>query len=154
MGKVEEKQLTKEDIVSLLSICTEQTKAKIARSKQFLETAVKTTGAELIEFQGQPAYKVAGLLRTYAVIISTAKVYDYDTKKYRCIVNNRQYIGEGYDDVASRLLALKNDSVMQRHITTLTGAGAQPGAENHYNVPERDPDRIIDAAINSAFSRA
>ena len=154
VGKVEEKQLTKEDIVSLLSICTEQTKAKIARSKQFLETAVKTTGAELIEFQGQPAYKVAGLLRTYAVIISTAKVYDYDTKKYRCIVNNRQYIGEGYDDVASRLLALKNDSVMQRHITTLTGAGAQPGAENHYNVPERDPDRIIDAAINSAFSRA
>lgn len=137
--------ITREDIVSLLSVVGEQKRKMIERSKEFLNTAVRLSGAVQIDFMGKPAYKVKGTLREYAVIIKTAKVYDYDTKQYRCIVNDRHYNGAGYDDVAARLLALKNDSVMQAQIGTLRGA-AQPGAENvHDNdLPDRGDDNIAD----------
>ena len=131
--------LTKDDIVKLLEVSNEAKKAAVERSKEFLNTAVKLTKAEHIDFMGEQAYKIEGSLRTYAVVIKNAKVYDYETKQYRCIVNDRHYAGAGYDDIAARLLALKNDSVMQDKIGTLRGA-AQPGAEhvhNDYN-PERD----------------
>jgi hypothetical protein len=72
------------------------------------------------------------------VVIENAKVYDFDTKQYRCIVNDQHYDGAGYDDVATRLLALKNDSVLQETVVTLRGA-AQPQYENaHAHTPERD----------------
>jgi len=131
--------LTKEDIVKLLSAANEAKKAAVEKSKEFLATAVKLTKAEQIEFMGEKAYKVHGSLRTYAVIIKTAKVYDFETKQYRCIVNDRHYAGAGYDDIAARLLALKNDGVMQQNITTLASATGQPGAENAHNYhPERE----------------
>jgi hypothetical protein len=146
--------ISKEDVTKLLRVVEEQNKAKIERSKQFLSTAVKLTGAEEIEFLGEKAYKVKGNLREYAVVIKTAKVYDYETKQYRCIVNDRHYKGAGYDDVASRLLALKNDSVMQDQIGTLRGA-AQPGAENAHNDyrPERDVQDIIAPMVDKAFEK-
>jgi hypothetical protein len=95
---------------------------------------------------------VKGTLREYAVIIETAKVYDFATKQYRCIVNDRHYAGAGYDDIAARLLALKNDSTMQQHIGTLRGA-AQPGAENVHNdyVPERDPSEKLEELVTKVF---
>lgn len=135
----EEVLITKADIVKLLDVANESKKAAIQRSKQFLDSAVKLTGAEIITFLDTLAYKVKGNLRTYAVVIKNAKVYDFDTKQYRCIVNDRHYAGAGYDDIAARLLALKNDSVMQDKIGTLRGA-AQPNAENVHNdyVPDRD----------------
>jgi hypothetical protein len=145
--------LTKEDIVKLLGVANEAKKAAIERSKQFLDTAVKLTKAEKVEFMGEPAYKVQGSLRTYAVIIKNAKVYDFETKQYRCIVNDRHYAGAGYDDIAARLLALKNDSVMQDNIRTLKGA-AQPMAENAHNDyrAERDGEADhIEAAVNRAL---
>lgn len=134
------KQITKEDIEKLVGVVKDAKKAAIERSKKFLESAVKLTKAEEIEFMGKPAYKVKGKLREYAVVIETAKVYDYATKAYRCIVNDRHYVGAGYDDIAARLLALANDSMMQKSISTLQSAEGQPGAENVHNdyVPERD----------------
>jgi hypothetical protein len=136
---VVEMLITKEDIVALLGVATEQKRKALERSKEFLQTAVRLTGAVEIEFMGKSAYKVKGALREYAVVISTAKVYDYDTKQYRCIVNDRHFAGVGYDDIASRLLALKNDSVMQEKINTLRGA-AQPQHENVHDgdLPNRD----------------
>lgn len=141
-GKVEETVetlITSADIVALLSVVNEQKKQAIERSREFLNTAVKLTGAELIDFMGKQAYKVKGSIREYAVVIKDAKVYDYESKQYRCIVNDRHYAGAGYDDIASRLLALKNDSVMQQQIGTLRGA-AQPQHENVHNdqIPDRD----------------
>lgn len=140
--------ITKEDITKLLSIAQEAKIKAIKRSKEFLETAIKMTGAVAIEFLGKAAYQVAGTLRSYAVVIDNAKVYDLDTKQYRCIVNDHHYIGTGYDDIAARLLALKNDSMMQAHIGTLAG-GPQPGAENIHNdyVPERDTEDSIDELL-------
>lgn len=147
--------ISKDDVAKLLKVVDDQNKAKIERSKQFLSTAVKLTGAEEIEFLGQKAYRVKGSLREYAIVISNAKVYDYETKQYRCIVNDRHYKGAGYDDVASRLLALKNDSVMQDHIGTLRGAQGQPGAENAHNDyrPERDVQDVISPIVDKAFEK-
>ena len=131
--------ITRDDIVKLLDVANAAKKAAIERSKQFLDTAIKMTGAEHVQFMDTPAYKVTGSLRTYAVVIKNAKVYDFETKQYRCIVNDRHYAGAGYDDIAARLLALKNDNVMQEKIGTLRGA-AQPAAENIHNdyVPDRE----------------
>jgi hypothetical protein len=144
--------VTKEDIVKLFGIVKKKKIAAIERSKEFLDKAVKLSGAQLVEFMGKQAYKVQGILRTYAVVIENAKVYDFDTKQYRCIVNDRHYKGAGYDDIATRLLMLKNDSVFQNQINTLRGA-AQPGAEHAHDDyrPERDPGDIIDNALNMAL---
>ena len=122
-------KITKDDIVALLQKADDNKKEAVKRSKQFLETAMKMTGAELITFKDKQAIKVKGNLRTYAVVIQDAKVYDFETKQYRCIVNSQHYKGVGYDDVAARLLALKNDSVLQSTISTLQGQ-AQPQYEN------------------------
>jgi hypothetical protein len=156
-GTVEEKNtvlISKEDVAKLLKVVEEQCKAKIERSKQFLNTAIKLTGAEEITFLDQKAYKVKGALREYAVVVSNAKVYDYETKQYRCIVNDRHYKGAGYDDIASRLLALKNDSVMQDHIGTLRGQ-AQPQAENAHSDyrPERDIEEVVTPLVDKVFEK-
>jgi urease accessory protein UreE len=150
---VSEILISREDIVKLLDVANEQKRQIIERSKEFLATAVKLTGATIIEFLGKRAYLVKGSLREYAVVIENAKVYDYATKQYRCIVNDRHYAGAGYDDIAARLLALKNDSTMQQHIGTLRGA-AQPAAENIHNdyAPERDNKERLDELVAKAYN--
>jgi hypothetical protein len=135
--------LTNHEVVNLLSEANEVRDASLAKSREFLANAVKITGAEEITFKGQRAYKVKGSLREYVVVIGTAKVYDYETKQYRCIVNDQHYVGTGYDDIAARLLALKNDSLTQHVVRTLHGS-AQPGAEQYYNYdPVRDNDETV-----------
>jgi hypothetical protein len=131
--------VTKDDILKVIEVADEMKKKAIIRSKEFLESAVKVTGAEMIEFLGKKAYKVKGSLREYAIVVENAKVYDYNTKQYRCIVNDNHFRGAGYDDIAARLYVLKNDSVMQDKIGTLKGE-AQPQYENAHNnyEPERD----------------
>jgi len=145
--------ISNEDILKLMDMANEQKRKILERSKEFLATAVKLTDAKLIEFLGECAYHVKGTLREYAVVIKNAKVYDYATKQYRCIVNDRHYAGAGYDDIAARLLALKNDSTTQAHINTLKGA-AQPGAENVHNdyVPERDVTDGLVEVINKIYT--
>lgn len=152
---VSEVHISREDIVKLLDVANEHKKAVIARSKEFLATAVKLTNATKISFLGKDAYHVKGSLREYAVVIENAKVYDYETRQYRCIVNDRHYAGAGYDDIAARLLALKNDSVMQNQIGTLKGA-AQPGAENVHNdyVPDRDVADKIANVVDKILIKA
>lgn len=147
--------ITREDIIALIGVVNERKKAALERSKEFLNTAVKITGAEQITFMDKPAYKVKGSLREYAVVIATAKVYDYETKQYRCIVNSQHYAGTGYDDIAARLLALKNDSMMQSEIGTLAGAG-QPGAENIHNdyAPLREVGDLEVEAYDKAIEKA
>lgn len=149
--EVETTLITKEDIVSLLSIAQEGKRLALERSRKFLESAVNLTKAEIVEFMGRKAYKVQGSLRTYAVVIENAKVYDYDTKQYRCIVNDQHYAGAGYDDIAARLLALKNDSMMQEQIRTLNGS-AQPFAENAHNyTPERSVEDKVASLVATKF---
>lgn len=147
------REIKRSDIIELLSVVETEKKAAIERSKIFMDTAVKVTGAELIDFMGKKAYKVQGALRTYAIVIDNAKVYDFDSKQYRCIVNDQHYDGAGYDDVATRLLALKNDSVMQSSVSTLRGA-AQPQYENaHNHTPEREVESALAPVIDAALAR-
>jgi hypothetical protein len=128
-----------DDLKKLFAGLYAERMAIIAKSREFLEMAVKLTKAEVVEFMNQKAYKVQGAFRTYAVIESNAKVYDYETKKYRCIVNDKHYKGAGYDDVAARLLTLANDRQMSNDVTTLKSEHGQPGAENaHAYHPERE----------------
>lgn len=147
--------ITKGDVELVLEAANDGKRAAIARSKEFMDMAVKSTSAEKIDFMGKPAYKVTGKLRTYAVIIQSAKVYDFDSKQYRCIVNSSHYQGAGYDDIATRLLALKNDSMTQDSIGTLKGA-AQPQYDrlgDNVNDAERDGlADTIESAISKAFS--
>ena len=147
--------ITRDDIIALIGVVNERKKAALERSKQFLATAVKITGAEKISFMDKEAYKVKGSLREYAVVIETAKVYDYETKQYRCIVNSQHYAGTGYDDIAARLLALKNDSMMQNEIGTLAGA-ANPAAEHVHNdyAPLREVGDIEANAYDKAIEKA
>jgi hypothetical protein len=132
------------DIKKLIDAADALKKAAIQRSKDFLATAVKFTKAQKIKFLEKEAYLVEGALRKYAVILETAKVYDYDTKQYRCIVNDQHFRGVGYDDIAARLYALKNDSVMQKKISTLQGQ-AQPNAEHAHDnyAPAREEEEEI-----------
>jgi len=147
--------ITRDDIIALIGVVNERKKAALERSKQFLATAVKITGAEKISFMDKAAYKVKGSLREYAVVIETAKVYDYETKQYRCIVNSQHYAGTGYDDIAARLLALKNDSMMQHEIGTLAGA-ANPAAEHVHNdyAPLREVGDFEANAYDKAIEKA
>lgn len=135
--------ITKADILKVVSIANEGKAETLKKSKQFLETAVRMTGAEYITFKNKDAVKVKGSLRTYAVVIQDAKVYDFDSGEYRCIVNDAHYKGVGYDDVAARLLALKNDNSLQADIRTLAGV-AQPQYENsHGYTPLRENVDIL-----------
>jgi negative regulator of replication initiation len=155
-NKIRKVLINEEDVQTLLAAANDKKREAIARSKEFMAMAVRSTGAEMVEFLGKPAYKVAGKLRTYAVVIESAKVYDFDTKKYRCIVNHNHYQGAGYDDVATRLLALKNDSLTQEAIGTLQGE-AQPQYEpnTNTNMDEREvvSDFEVQAAIEKAFTQ-
>jgi hypothetical protein len=145
--------ITEDDLCALLDVAKTEKLSAIERSKEFMATAVAMTGAELIEFKGKRAYKVTGSLRTYAIVIENAKVYDFDTKQYRCIVNDRHYDGAGYDDVATRLLTLKNDSVLQSSVSTLRGA-AQPQYENeHAHTPEREADGLVAGIVASLANK-
>lgn len=140
--------ITTEDLNTLLVNISKTTNTAVEKSKEFLESAIKVTGAEKIMFKSQEAYKVKGSLREYVVIKSSAKVYDYDTGQYRCVVNDAHYVGAGYDDIAARLLMLKNDSVLQRKVTTLQGA-AQPHYEHHYNyAPDRGGEEDYSAIVS------
>lgn len=89
------------------------------RSMQLLKDVITKTGAEEMNFKGQNGYKVKGNLRNYFVEKATNRVYNADTGAYVCIVNGRHEIGVGYDALVARLLALKNDSVVAKHIHTL-----------------------------------
>jgi hypothetical protein len=149
---IEDVLIQKEDILSILEQSKSDKLRAIEKSKEFLDIAVKSVGAEKIVFKGEAAYKVKGALRTYAVVVSSAKVFDFDTQKYRCIVNSSHYKGTGFDDVAARLLALKNDSVMQNNINTLAGE-----AHNHEpevgpaNPAHRNPIALYEGIVGTAI---
>jgi len=147
-NKVVKAKITLKDIEKVVGLVIENKSKAIERSKEFLNAAIKMTGAVMEKFKGKDAYIVQGKLRKYAVVVENAKVYDYDTQQYRCIVNDYHYKGAGYDDIASRLLALKNDSAVQNKIGTLKGH-AQPGAENAHDDyhPERDNGLAALAAL-------
>ena len=96
----------------------ERTEAE-KRSLQLLKDVIQKTGAEEMTLKGQVGYKVKGNLRNYFIEKGTNRVYNADNGAYVCIVNGRHEIGVGYDALVARLLALKNDSVVARHIHTL-----------------------------------
>jgi len=91
----------------------------IEKSKIFLETAIKATGAVLQNFKGDECYIVQGKLHKYAVNKKTNMVSNYDTGHYICIVEPGHQVSVGCDATAARLYALKNDAVTVQQIGTL-----------------------------------
>ncbi len=94
----------------------------IKKSKIALEIAVKQTGATSVNFNGEECWYVEGTLHKYAVSKKTNTVFNFERGNYICIVEPGHRVETGYDATASRLLALKNDSVRVKSIGTLSHA--------------------------------
>jgi len=103
----------------LPKILEEMHKAAIKKSEEFLAQAVEVTGSTVIDWNGETAFEVEGSICNYVVVKEDAKVYDKKTGKYICIVDPAQYDGVGYDRVAARLYALKNDAASKEDIHTI-----------------------------------
>lgn len=135
------KKKNKDGVVEETTICTlsDELAAKMGamandfhekaleKSKNFLETAIKATGAKEIVYATKPALLVEGTLRKYAVIKENNSVYavigqqengDY-YGRFICIVEPGHQVSVGCDATAARLYALKNDSVTVGAISTL-----------------------------------
>lgn len=111
--------LNDDQTLFVTKLAEEAQRQAIEKSKKFLETAVKTTGAVEENFLGQPMMIVQGKLRKYAVCKADNRVYNYDAKKSICIVEPGHTVGVGFDALAARLYALKSDSVLLDKIGTL-----------------------------------
>lgn len=91
----------------------------VQRSRIFLDKAVATTGAKLIEFNGSECWYVEGTLHKYAVCTKTNTVFNFDKGNYICIVEPGHRVEIGFDATAARLMALKNDQVTVAQVGTL-----------------------------------
>lgn len=94
----------------------------VKRSIQFLEEAVKQTGATTIEFNGEPCWYVEGIMHKYAVSKRTNMVFNYERGNNICIVEPGHRVEVGFDATATRLLMLKNDRYRSHQVTTLQHA--------------------------------
>ena len=103
----------------LPSVLREQHEKAVKKSEEFLAQAVSVTGSVVVDWKGQEAFEVKGNICEYVVIKEDAKVYDKKTGKYICIVDPQTYDGVGYDRVAARLYALKNDAASSADIHTI-----------------------------------
>lgn len=115
--------LTDDDLKVLLGYIDLRHKEAIERSKEFLRIAVEQTEANLDTrtcggITGE-YYHVKGKLGEYYVAKETAKVFNARNGGYICIVNSSHNTGVGYDDVAARLYALRNDAMLIEEISTL-----------------------------------
>jgi hypothetical protein len=120
--KVTRQYLTIEQASFICKEAEEFQKKALEKSKIFLETAVKVTNAVKTTLDSQDGYLVQGKTKRYFVNEKTNAVHNYDTKAYVCIVEQGHQIQLGYDALAARLYALKNDSVMTQKIGTLANA--------------------------------
>jgi hypothetical protein len=120
--KVTRQYLTVEQASFICKEAEEFQKKAAEKSKIFLETAVKVTNAVKTTLDSQDGYLVQGKTKRYFVNEKTNAVHNYDTKAYVCIVEQGHQIQLGYDALAARLYALKNDSVMTQKIVTLANA--------------------------------
>jgi len=120
--KTEKCYLTKEKAQFICKEAEAFQKRALERSKIFLETAVKATGALRTTLDGESGYLVEGRTTKYFVNEKTNTVHNYETKGYICIVEKGHKIESGYDALAARLYALKNDSMMAQKISTLKNA--------------------------------
>ncbi len=91
----------------------------IKRSEELLNDIIKDTGAKVTRYKDIEGYEVTGTLRKYFVQKGTNTVYNAETGRSICIVDNQHNVGVGFDATAARLLALKNDSVSINKIGTL-----------------------------------
>lgn len=112
-------KLTKAEAVELIKDADKETAAAILKSKALLDDVVKRTGAEAIEFNNMTGYKVVGKLHTYFVDMNTNQVYNHTKNKAICIVGAGHSVGIGWDETATRILALKNDERTSKQIQTL-----------------------------------
>lgn len=114
--------LTDEDAAFIEKMAREYQQKAIEKSKLFLETAIKITGAVLDEkFKGSPHYIVQGKNNKYAVNAATNEVCHFESGRHICIVEPGHQVSVGCDATAARLYALKNDAVTVGNIGTLSG---------------------------------
>lgn len=111
--------LTDEKAAFIGKMAEEAYEKAVQRSKVLLDMAVQKTGAKAINFNGEECWYVEGTLHKYAVSKKTNHVFNYDTNKTICIVEPGHRVEVGFDATVSRLMALKNDSVVVSQVGTL-----------------------------------
>jgi hypothetical protein len=111
--------LTDEQAKFVGKMAEEFHKKALEKSEIALKNAIKNTGATVVQFKGEDHYRVEGKLRKYVVNKRTNEVFNHDTGNYVCIVEPGHQIMVGFDALATRLYALKNDSVMAAKVGTL-----------------------------------
>lgn len=112
-------QLTEQQARELLYAVDTVTVKAIAKAELFLANIVAKVGAVKTTRGGIEGYTVQGKKTTYFVETATNKVCHNETGAYICIVDNDHGIRLGCDELATRLMALKNDERSVAKITTL-----------------------------------
>jgi len=112
--------VTLEELAPLVDWLLEARSEAEKKSAQLLATVVKEVGAKETKHQGLDAYEVVGASgASYTVEKESFKVWKTGTSQYVCIVDGRAEMGVGYDALVTRLMALKNDTLVVDRITTL-----------------------------------
>lgn len=90
------------------------------REEQFLQIAVKATGARKENCQGEDYWVVTGTSgKQYAIHAVNNQVKHFPEMRHICIVEPGHVVSTGGDATAARLYALRNDKRMTDAITTL-----------------------------------
>ena len=112
--------ITEKEATAILVAADTVTEKAIARAKEFLASIVTRVGAEKAELNGSAGYKVKGKKHIYFVNEDTNQVHSYETGNSICIVNANHQVNLGHDELATRLLLLKNDEKTVGQVGTLS----------------------------------
>lgn len=112
--------ITEAQLTPLIEWLLEARSAAEKKSAELLARIAKEVDAKETTYNGLEAYEVVGRSGTsYTVEKESFKVWKTGTSQYVCIVDGRAEMGIGYDALVTRLLALKNDTLVVDKITTL-----------------------------------
>lgn len=112
--------VTEKDLDPLVEWLLEARSEAEKKSALLLASVVKEVGAKEVKYNGMEAYEVVGASgASYTVEKESFKVWKTGTSQYVCIVDGRAEMGVGYDALVTRLMALKNDTLVVDRIGTL-----------------------------------
>lgn len=148
--------LNDESYEDLLGYIDKQRGEAYKKALLLLKKVVSQVKAKEGEREGHKGYIVKGKLTTYFVEKDTCKVWNHKTGKYICIVNATRDRLAGYDELAGRLAALRNDSKVMSKIHTLQSLDpANNNSEQEYQdgaVAEPEADKVLEVK-NSVVSQ-
>jgi hypothetical protein len=112
----------KDQMIELFREGVQEQKIAEEKAEALLQKAIKLCEAEkkkeTFDHNEVEGYVVKGKLRTY-FLTEDLKVYDYNSRRYICIVDRTQSMRVHKDKIANRLYVLRNDTKVINAIATL-----------------------------------